>query len=193
MANKIITISREFGSGGRYIGAKLAERLGIAFYDKDIITKVAEKSGFSEKFVEEKGEYAPTKNVFAYAFVGRDTTGKSVTDYLYEVQRNIILDLADKESFVIVGRCADYILRDRENVYNIFIHGNKPEKVDRIMRLYDKSERDALVMMRDMDKKRRVHYEYYTDSKWGAARNYALTLNSSTLGYDKCLDILAHL
>lgn len=97
MSKNIITISREFGSGGRYIGKQVAESLGIAFYDKDIIAKVAEESGLDKDFIEKKGEYSPLKNVFSYAFVGRDSTGASLDDYLYSVQRKIILEIAEKE------------------------------------------------------------------------------------------------
>ena len=128
MAKRIITISREFGSGGRFIGEKVAKKLGIAYYDKNIITKIAEKSGLSPEYVQESAELSPKKGLFAYAFVGRDITGKSVEDMVYEAQRKVILDLAERESCVIIGRNADYILKDRDDVLNVFIHGDMPEK-----------------------------------------------------------------
>lgn len=187
---KIITISREFGSGGRFIGETLAKELGYTFYDKEIIAQVAEKTGLSEKYIEQRGEYAPKKNMFSYSFVGRDSQGTSVDDYIYQVQKKIICDIAEKENCVIVGRCADYILRDREDVLNIFIHGNEPEKCKRIMRLYDKTEKEALALMKEIDKKRSINYAYYTDQKWGMTQNYALCLNSSILGYDKCIKVI---
>lgn len=190
MEKKIITISREFGSGGRFIGKQLAEKMGIAFYDKDIIAKVAEETGFSEEFVEQKAEHSPSKNIFAYAFVGRNSAGMSIDDYLYTTQRKIILDIAEKESCVIVGRCADYILKERRDVLNVFIHGEQPEKTKRICQLYQKTEKEALAMMKDMDKKRSINYEYYTDQKWGNIKNYDVTLNSSTFGYERCVEMI---
>lgn len=114
MKKRIITISREFGSGGRYIGEEISKKLGIEFYDKEIIAKVAEKTGFAKEFIEQKGEYAPLKNIFAYGLVGRDANGKSVDDMLYSVQREIIIEASDKSPCVIVGRNADYLLKDRD-------------------------------------------------------------------------------
>ena len=116
MAKRIITISREFGSGGRFIGEEVAKKLGIAYYDKNIIGQIAEKSGLSPEYIQENAELSPKKGLFAYAFSGRDITGKSVEDMVYEVQRNIILELAEKEPCVIIGRNADYILKDRDDV-----------------------------------------------------------------------------
>lgn len=187
---KIITISREFGSGGRFIGETLAKELGFTFYDKEIIAQTAEKTGLSEKYISERGEYAPKNNIFSYSFIGRDSSGSSVDDYIYQAQRNIISDIAEKGNCVIVGRCADYILRDREDVLNVFIHGNESEKCSRIMKLYEKSEKDALALIKDTDKKRSINYAYYTEQTWGAAKNYALCLNSSILGYDKTIKII---
>lgn len=187
---KIITISREFGSGGRFIGEALAKELGFTFYDKQIIEHVAEKTGLSEKYIAERGEYAPKKNIFSYSFIGRDTQGSSIDDYIYQAQKTIIRELADKGSCVIVGRCADYILRNREDVLNVFIHGNEPEKCMRIMELYHKTEKEALKLMKDMDKKRSINYAYYTERIWGDAKNYALCLNSSILGHDKVVQLI---
>ena len=136
MAKRIITISREFGSGGRFIGEKVAKKLGIAYYDKNIINDIAEKSGLSPEYVQKNAELSPKKGLFAYAFAGRDITGKSVEDMVYEAQRKVILELADKESCVIIGRNADYILKDRDDVLNVFIYGDMPEKTKRIMGLY---------------------------------------------------------
>ena len=132
MEKRIITISREFGSGGRFIGEEVAKKLGISYYDKDIIGQIAEQSGFSPEYIRENAELSPKKGLFAYAFSGRDITGKSVEDMVYEAQRNVILKIAEKESCVIIGRNADFILKDREDVLNVFIHGDMPEKVQRI-------------------------------------------------------------
>ena len=205
MAKRIITISREFGSGGRFIGEEVAKKLGMKYYDRDIIGQIAEKSGFSPEYIQENAELSPKKGLFAYAFAGRDITGKSVEDMVYEVQRKVILEIAEKvyevqrkvileiaekESCVIIGRNADFILNDRDDVLNVFIHGDKAEKVKRICKLYNVTEADALKMMVDIDKRRMTNYRFYTDRKWGMAGNYTLSLNSSELGYDMCEKII---
>lgn len=186
MEKRIITISREFGSGGRFIGEEVAKKLGIAYYDKNIIGQIAEKSGLSPEYIQENAELSPKKGLFAYAFSGRDITGKSVEDMVYEAQRNIILELAEKEPCVIIGRNADYILKDRDDVLNVFIHGDMLEKIKRITGLYNVKEKEAVKMMADTDKRRRTNYNFYTDQNWGKASNYTLCLNSSQLGYDRC-------
>ena len=186
MAKRIITISREFGSGGRFIGEEVAKKLGIAYYDKNIIGQIAEKSGLSPEYIQENAELSPKKGLFAYAFSGRDITGKSVEDMVYEAQRNIILELTEKEPCVIIGRNADYILKDRDDVLNVFIHGDISEKIQRITGLYNVEEKEAVKMMADTDKRRRTNYNFYIDQNWGKASNYTLCLNSSQLGYDRC-------
>ena len=190
MTKRIITISREFGSGGRFIGEEVAKKLGIAYYDKNIINEIAEKSGLSPEYIQENAELSPKKGLFAYAFAGRDVTGKSVEDLVYEAQRKVILELAEKESCVIIGRNADYILNDRDDVLNVFIHGDTPEKIQRITRLYNVEEQKVVKMMVDIDKRRMANYNFYTNQKWGKASNYTLCLNSSKLGYDRCEKII---
>ena len=190
MTKRIITISREFGSGGRFIGEEVAKKLGIAYYDKNIINEIAEKSGLSPEYIQENAELSPKKGLFAYAFAGRDVTGKSVEDLVYEAQRKVILELAEKESCVIIGRNADYILKDRDDVLNVFIYGDTPEKIQRITRLYNVEEQKAVKMMADIDKRRMANYNFYTNQKWGKADNYTLCLNSSQLGYDRCEKII---
>lgn len=190
MKKRIITISREFGSGGRFIGEEVAKKLGIAYYDKNIINEIAEKSGLSPEYIQENAELSPKKGLFAYAFAGRDITGKSVEDMVYEAQRKVILELAEKESCVIIGRNADYILKDRDDVLNVFIHGDTPEKIQRITRLYNVEEQKVVKMMVDIDKRRMANYNFYTNQKWGKADNYTLCLNSSQLGYDRCEKII---
>ena len=190
MVKRIITISREFGSGGRFIGEEVAKQLGIKYYDKDIIAQIAEQSGFSPEYITEKAELSPKKGLFAYAFSGRDVTGKSIEDMVYEAQRKVILEIAEKESCVIIGRNADFILKDRDDVLNVFIHGDMPEKVARICKLYNVTEEEAEKMMADIDKRRMTNYRFYTDQKWGMAKNYTLSLNSSELGYDLCEKII---
>lgn len=187
MKQTIITISREFGSGGHFIGEEVSKRLGISFYDKNIIQQIAEKTGFSEDFVKEQSEYAPSKNMFAYAFVGRDHTGSSLSDQVYAAQTQVIRNLAEKGSCIIIGRCADYILKDRPDTYHIFVYGDEYEKISRTQQLFNLSEKDARAMNRDMDKKRRLHYEYYTDRKWGDPQNHCMCLNTSALDMERCI------
>ena len=190
MVKRIITISREFGSGGRFIGEEVAKKLGIAYYDKNVINEIAEKSGLSPEYIQENAELSPKKGMFAYALAGRDITGRSVEDMVHEAQRKAILELAEKAPCVIIGRNADYILKDRDDVLNVFIHGNMPEKTQRIIRLYNVDEKKAVKMMADTDKRRMTNYNFYTEQKWGKASNYTLCLNSSQLGYDRCEKII---
>ena len=129
--------------------------------------------------------------MFAYAFTGRDITGKSIEDIVYEAQRKVILEIAEKESCVIIGRNADFILRDRDDVLNVFIEANTPEKAARIKKLYQKSDDKVKKLLKDVDKKRSVNYRYFTDKEWGSRKNYDLVLNSSVLGYDKCIELIA--
>ena len=140
MEKKIITISREFGSGGRTIGRMVAEQLGIPFYDKELVEHIALESGFAPKFVEEHGEHSPGKSFFSYAFAHHGVpgvmNGLSTADFLWNIQCNVILQLADKGPCVIVGRNADYILKDREDVLHTFIHASKEFRADRIVRLF---------------------------------------------------------
>lgn len=193
MKNRIIPISRQFGSGGRYIGESAARRLGIGYYDKEIIAEIAEKTGLASEFIEKAGEYSPTKSIFSYAFVGRNRQGISIDDYLHSIQRKIILDIAEKGPCVIVGRCADYILQDREDCVNVFIFGNKAEKISRIMSIYGDDPVEAERRMREMDKKRSINYKYCTDREWGRFENYTLMLNSSTVGIENCIDIIENI
>ena len=192
MAKRIITINREFGSGGRFIGEEVAKKLGIAYYDKEMIGQIAEQAGLSSEYVRENAELSPKKGWFAYAFSGRDITGKSVEDMVYEAQRKVIMEIAEKENCVIIGRNADFILKDRKDVLNVFIHGSIPEKVRRICSLYNVTEVDAIKMINDIDKRRRTNYNFYTEQKWGMAENYTMSLNSSVLGYDLCQKIIIY-
>ena len=162
MAKRIITISRELGSGGRFIGEEVAKKLGITYYDKNIISEIAEKSGLSPEYIQESAELSPKKGLFAYALAGRDITGKSVEDMVYEAQRKVILELAEKESCVIIGRNADFILKDRNDVLNVFIYGDMPEKIQRICKLHNTSEADAVKMINDIDKRRMTNYNFDT-------------------------------
>ena len=145
MEKKIITISREFGSGGRTIGRKVAEELGIPFYDKELVDQIAMESGFAPKFVEEHGEHSPSGSLFSYAFAPQGVpgimNGLSTADFLWNIQCNVILQLADKGPCVIVGRNADYILKDREDALHVYVFADTPYRAERIVRLYGDSEK----------------------------------------------------
>ncbi len=190
---KIITISREFGSGGRVIGEEVAKRLGISYYDKNILVHVMEKTGFSEKFLENRTEYALGNSIFSYALSARTSAGASIDDEVLQAQADVIRELAEKESFVIIGRSADQILRDRTDVLNVFIYGNMPEKLERIKKLQNLDDKKAAALIKEMDKKRAVNYQYVTDRKWGRRENYDLMLNSSTFGYEACIQTIVTL
>lgn len=190
---KIITISREFGSAGRTIGKKLAEELGYTYYDKEIIEKIAEKTGLSPQFIEKNGEYAQGTNIFSYAFVGRTIEGESVDDYIWQKQREIILELAEKENCIIVGRCADYILKGRKDCLHIFVHADIEKRAERIVSVYGETDVQPVKRIKDKDKKRSVNYKYYTGRQWGMAQNYDMTLDSGTIGIQNCIEIVCGL
>lgn len=194
MAPKIITISREFGSGGRTIGRKVAEKLGIPFYDKELVKQIAVESGFAPNYVEENGEHSPTAHRFAYAFsqqaVPGAMNGMSMANYLWCIQCSVIQQIVAQGPCVIVGRNADYILKDYENVLNVFIHADMDFRADRIVRLYGESEKRPETRLNEKDKRRKINYQHYTGRTWGMAQNYDLCLDSGALGIDKCVDII---
>lgn len=190
MKNRVITISREFGSGGRTIGKKVAEQLGIPCYDSELIQKIAEESGFDAKFVQEAGEYAP--GGFLSNLSSR-TFGPTNEDYLWKIQYQIISRLAGQGPCVIVGRCADYILRDKADCLRVFIHTDAQFRARRIVQEYGERAESPEQRLRDKDKRRAAYHRFYTNMKWGHAQNYDLTLNSGTLGIDKCVEIIRDL
>ncbi len=194
MEKKIITVSREFGSGGRTIGREVANRLGIPFYDKELVEQIAVESGFAPKFVEENGEHAPGLSRLCYAFSHQGApgvmNGLSTADFLWSIQCGVILQLAEKGPCVIVGRNADYILKDRKDCLNVFIHADKEYRADRIVRLYGESEKSPLSRLQEKDKRRSINYQHYTGRTWGHAENYDICLNSGTLGIENCVNII---
>jgi len=193
MAKRIITISREFGSGGRTIGRLTAQKLGFAYYDKELIEKIAKETGLSEEFIEKYGEHAPGRNVFSYSFLGRTINGMSMQDYIWTEQRKIIRDLAKKEPCVIVGRCADYILSDRTDCLHVFIHASVQKKVERIVKLYGETADKPEKRLMEKDKKRSTNYNYYTNRVWGNVQNYHLSLDSGEFGIEKCVELIVNL
>lgn len=193
MSRNIITISREFGSGGRTIGKEVAKKLGIAYYDGEIIEKMAEETGLEKEFIAKYGEHAPGKNVLSYAFLGRHTDGLSIQDYIWKEQIKLIRRLAQEGPCVIVGRCADYILRDRQDCLNVFIHADTPKKAERIVNLYGETAVKPEKRLEEKDKKRSANYKYYTGQTWGKAQHYHMTLDSGEIGIEKCVEIIADL
>ena len=193
----IITISREFGSGGRSIGREVANRLGIPFYDKELVEKVALESGFAPTFVEEHGEHAPGKSRFSYAFSHHGNpgamNGMSTADFLWSIQCNVILQIAEQGSGVIVGRNADYILKDHPDALHVYIHADDEFRADRIVRLYGESEKSPETRLAEKDKRRRINYAHYTGQEWGQAQNYDICLDSGRLGIDRCVEIILSL
>ena len=194
MEKKIITISREFGSGGRSIGRMVAEKLGIPFYDKELVDQIALESGFAPKFIEEHGEHSPGKSLFSYAFAPQGVpgvmNGLSAADFLWNIQCSVILQLADKGPCVIVGRNADYVLKDRDDCLHAFIHADMNFRADRIVRLYGESEKSPESRLLEKDKRRKANYQHYTGRAWGQAQNYDVCLNSSSLGVETCAEII---
>ena len=194
MEKKIITISREFGSGGRTVGRKVAEKLGIPFYDKELVDQIAVESGFAPKFIEEHGEHSPTGSFFSYAFAPQGVpgimNGLSTADFLWNIQCNVILQLADQGPCVIVGRNADYILKDRPEALHVYVFADAPYRAERIVRLYGESEKSPEQRLAEKDKRRRVNYQHYTGRTWGQAQNYDLCLDTGVLGEDFCVDVI---
>jgi len=193
MSKRIITISREFGSGGRTIGRLVADELGIAFYDSELIEKTAEETGFSKEFIEKYGEHSPGKTVFSYSLFGRTEKGISMQDYIWMEQCKIIKALAEKEPCVIVGRCADFILRERSDCLNIFIHAPVKKRAQRIVEIYGETSDKPEKRLLEKDKARSVNYRYYTDRQWGKAQNYHLSLDSGEFGIQRCVDMIVEL
>ena len=195
MGNRIITIGREFGSGGRTIGQEVAKKLGIPCYDHDLIDKLAEESGLSKEYIQNESEYASHSSWTAVAFSSVRTLGvPSNQDYLWAIQRKIILDLAEKESCVIVGRCADAILEDTDvDLLKVFIHADFEHRARRIVEKYGETEIPTEKRLRDEDKRRALYYQFYTDREWGSVDHYHVILDSGVLGIDKCVDIITQL
>ena len=194
--NQIITIGRQCGSGGHTIGNIVAERLGIPFYDKEIIKKVAERSGLAEETVEKEGEYSTTSllyNVATRGISGFDVSDKNnmlIRDIVNAYQTEYIKELAEKGPCVIVGRSADYILEDRDNCLNVFIHGDLADREKRVVEEHGIDPAEARKHVLERDKKRAKYYRHITDQVWGLAENYDLCLNSSKLGVEGCVDII---
>ncbi len=191
MSNRIITISREFGSGGRTIGKKVAEKLGIPCYDSELVQKLAEESGYTKDYIEEEGEYAP--GGWLETVLSDRSAGMTNQDKLWAIQSKIIIELAEKGPCVIVGRCADYILRDKAECLKVFIYASPEKRAERIVKEYGETDISPEERIRDKDKRRAAYHRFYTDMKWGHAQNYHICLDSGELGIDRCAEIISSL
>ena len=191
--NRVITISREFGSGGRTIGKEVAARLGIPCYDSELIEKIAAESGLAKEYVEQHSEYASSDSLYENAMAGRERDGQSAADKMWLAQKKVITDLAEAESCVIVGRCADYILRDIADCLTVFIHASDERRAERIVSVYGQREESPVQRLRDKDRKRKAYYELYTGTSWGQADNYELCLDSGKIGMEGCVNMIAQL
>lgn len=187
--NFIIAISREYGSGGRFIGRKLAEDLGIGFYDNELLAKASQESGLTQAIFE---NYDEKKDGF---FAGIYPSGfgfdMSMGQKVFLAQFDAIRKIAATESAVIVGRCADYVLRDNPNMLSVFIGAPLDYRVDRAIQYYDLQPKRAKDTIIKMDKKRRNYYNYYSDKDWGSCNSYDLCINSE-IGVDKCVEVIKH-
>lgn len=188
--NRVITISREFGSGGRTIGQKVAERLGIPCYDQDLLDRIAEESGLTKEYIEERTENT-RRSWFANAFADRSIKSMSTQDYVWSIQKKIVLDVAEKGPCVIIGRCADYILKDKADLLKVFITAPVPDRAKRVVEKYGETDDAVEQRLREKDISRSSYYRFYTDVEWGICKNYDLSLNSALLGIDGCVDIIA--
>ncbi len=181
--NYAITIGRQFGSGGREIGMELAHLLGIAYYDRELIQEAAKESGIAPHFFERADETAPTtlrQALLGWSQFGYE--GALCNENIFKVQSDVIRHIAEKHSCVIVGRCADYILRHHPRCFKIFIHADMQDRISRIQRLELLSDREASEKAIKTDKKRAGYYNFYSDKEWSNASTYDLTINSSILG-----------
>lgn len=192
MANLVITIGRENGSGGRQLGSELAAVLGVKCYDSELINETAKASGFAKSFVETHEEHRPGS--FLYSLV---TGGGVVADeqpfpvQIFQAQSEVIRTIAARESCVIVGRCADYVLRERKDLLSVFIHAPVAFRADRAQKVYEKEAGNMEDFVRKKDKKRAAFYNYFSQNKWGDARHYHLAI-SSVYGVDFAVEVLKH-
>ena len=192
---RIITISREFGSGGRTIGKQTAEMLGIRYYDKELVKEVAVQTGFEESFVEEEGEHAPAKNWISYALAinGRNGGGMSANDFLWSIQRKVILEIAEQEPCVIVGRCADYILGDNPNNLNIFIYAPYEDRLVNCVNELGMDTKQAKKMISEVDKARGAFHLRYAKYKPNDMDHMDIMVNSAMLGVKGTAEYLCDL
>lgn len=192
MARKIITVGRQFGSNGRAVAKLLAEELRLNFYDKELIEMASKKAGIDPEQLAQADEKGANPWLFAGSHVqSHPNKMLLINDLLFNVQSQIIRELADRENCVIVGRAADYVLKDKKGMLNIFIYASMESRVATIKDRYQIDEKEARVRIRKEDKNRKYYYDYYTDSGWGEMENYFLTIDSSRYGIEGTAKVLA--
>jgi cytidylate kinase len=186
MGNRIITVNHEYGSGGKMIGKLLAEKLNLPVYDTEIISMTAKKSGFSEESVREAID--KKTNSFLYS-IYLSVSEIPVFDKLFIAQSQVVLELASKKDCVIVGACADYVLREKPGLVKVFIHAPVSERIKRITEEYNENHSDMEAFLKKHDKQRADYYNYFTSNKWGRSTDYNLCIDSS-VGINKTADII---
>ena len=196
--NTVITIGRQYGSGGKELGQMLAQKLGIEFYDEELVTMAAEKNNMHQDILKAVDEKA-TKSLLYTLVTGSDLRFMGspmhyempINDKLFITQSEIIKGLADKSSCVIVGRCADYVLRDsKHDCIHLFVYGDMDKRIERISKKYDLSSDKAKEKIQKIEKTRRAYYNYYSNREWGNVKNYDLCVNTSLMGLEKTADLL---
>ena len=193
----IITIGRQFGSAGREIGEKLAKEFGIPCYDKELLTRAAKESGFCEELIQTHDErptnsflYNLVMDTYSFGYNAAGLIDMPISQKVFLAQFDAIKKMADEGPCIIVGRCADYALADYDNCVNVFIHGDMPCKVKRIMQKYNLTEHKAKEMITKKDRQRQSYYNYYSSKKWGVSDSYDLSVNSSLLGIEGSVTLL---
>ncbi len=193
----VITIGRQFGSAGREIGEKLAKELGIPCYDKELLTRASQESGYCEELIQTHDErptnsflYNLVMDTYSFGYNAAGLIDMPISQKVFLAQFDTIKKMANEGPCIIVGRCADYALSEYDNCLSIFIHGDMPCKIKRIMQKYDLSEAKAKDMIQKKDRQRQSYYNYYTSKRWGFSESYNLSINSSTLGIDGTVNLL---
>lgn len=197
MNKYVITIARGYGSGGRTIGQMLSKELGIPYYDRDLLRLASDDSGINEKLFAKADEklkksllYKIAHNVYKGEIIPPDSDDFVSNDNLFNYQAKIIKELANTESCIIIGRCADFVLKDYENVVRLFVHAPETDCIKNVKDIMDKSDKEIEKLIASTDKRRSDYYQYYTGRDWQDAKNYDLCLNSGHLGFQKCVDIV---
>lgn len=193
MLNSVITISRQYGSGGRFVAKKLAEKLGIPFYDNELITMAAKESGYAENMFEKAEQMSSHSLLYSLSMFGTaaGVYGLPLSDKVFLIQSDIIKKCADKGPCVVVGRCADFVLKEYPNVINFFLYSDIESRIKRVETYYNSDAKNIEEDIIKRDKKRAAYYNYYTTQRWGAIENYHLAINTDAVGIDNCVDILA--
>ncbi len=196
MSIRVVTISRQFGSGGRTIAKMVAEKLGFDYYDRELVSKIAKESGLAEDYIIEQGEYATVRNSFLFDLslgAAASSGTRSLSDQLYVIQHNIIKDLAEKGNCVIIGRCADHILAKREDALHVFCYADMQFRQKHLLEKYGETNEKPEKRLKEKDDKRKVYYKHYTGEDWGMPKNYNLCLDTGKIGLEQCADLIVQI